>query len=60
MADVKQLVEEGRAVTVCPEVMGGMTTPRIPSERKDGKIINLMPFLIFKRQESIFRYWCGT
>ena len=37
---VKQLVEEGRAVTVCPEVMGGMTTPRIPSERKDGKIIN--------------------
>ena len=37
---VKQLVEEGRAITVCPEVMGGMTTPRIPSERKDGKIIN--------------------
>lgn len=37
---VKQLVEEGRAVTVCPEVMGGMTTPRIPSERKDSKIIN--------------------
>ena len=37
---VKQLVEEGRAVTVCPEVMGGMTTPRIPSERKDGKVIN--------------------
>jgi uncharacterized protein YbbK (DUF523 family) len=37
---VKQLVEEGRAVTVCPEVMGGMTTPRIPSERKDGKIVN--------------------
>ena len=37
---VKQLVEEGRAVTVCPEVMGGMTTPRIPSERKDDKVIN--------------------
>ena len=37
---VKQLVDEGRAVTVCPEVMGGMTTPRIPSERKDGKVIN--------------------
>ena len=37
---VKQLVEEGRAVTVCPEVMGGMTTPRIPSERKDNKVIN--------------------
>ena len=37
---VKQLVEEGRAITVCPEVMGGMTTPRIPSERKDDKVIN--------------------
>jgi uncharacterized protein YbbK (DUF523 family) len=37
---VKQLVEEGRAVTVCPEVMGGLPTPRIPSERKDGKIVN--------------------
>ena len=38
--EVKQLVEEGRAITVCPEVMGGMTTPRIPNERKDGKVIN--------------------
>ena len=37
---VKQLVDEGRAVTVCPEVMGGMTTPIIPSERKEGKVIN--------------------
>ena len=37
---VKQLVEEGRAITVCPEVMGGMTTPRIPSERKNNKVIN--------------------
>ena len=37
---VKQLVEEGRAVTVCPEVMGGLPTPRIPSERNNGKIVN--------------------
>jgi len=37
---VKALVDEGIAITVCPEVMGGLPTPRIPSERKDGKIIN--------------------
>ena len=37
---VKKLVDEGRAITVCPEVMGGLPTPRIPSERKDGRIIN--------------------
>lgn len=37
---VKQLVDENRAITVCPEVMGGLSTPRVPSERKDDKIIN--------------------
>ena len=41
---VKQLVEEGRAITVCPEVMGGLSTPRIPSERKEDKIINAEGF----------------
>lgn len=41
---VKALVEEGRAITVCPEVMGGLPTPRIPSERKEDKIINAEGF----------------
>ena len=27
-------------VTICPEVIGGLPTPRIPSERKGNKVIN--------------------
>lgn len=37
---VKKLVEEGRAITVCPEVMGGLDTPRIPSEIVGNKVLN--------------------
>ena len=29
-----------RLVPVCPEELGGLSTPRIPSEIKDGKVIN--------------------
>lgn len=29
---VRMLVEKGQAVTVCPEVLGGLTTPREPAE----------------------------
>jgi uncharacterized protein YbbK (DUF523 family) len=39
-----KLVREGKAIPVCPEQLGGLPTPRIPSEqkgesvfRKDGK-----------------------
>lgn len=27
-------------VTICPEVIGGLPTPRVPSERKVNKVIN--------------------
>ena len=37
---VLKLVKEGKAIPVCPEQLGGLPTPRIPSERKDGKVIN--------------------
>ena len=41
---VKKLVKEGKAIPVCPEVLGGMKTPRIPCEiikDKNGKkVIN--------------------
>lgn len=30
--DIVKLVEEGRAVLVCPEQLGGLSTPRLPSE----------------------------
>lgn len=31
---VKQLVEEGKAIPVCPEVLGGLSIPRIPCEQQ--------------------------
>jgi uncharacterized protein YbbK (DUF523 family) len=30
--DIKQLVKEGKAVPVCPEQIGGLSTPRLPAE----------------------------
>lgn len=38
--EVKKLVDEGEGIMVCPEQMGGLPTPRIPSEIKDGRVIN--------------------
>ena len=45
---VIDLVKEGKAIPVCPEQLGGLTTPRIPSEQKgkncftkDGKDVTL-------------------
>ena len=32
--EVAALVEAGQAVPVCPEVLGGLPTPRTPSERR--------------------------
>ncbi|KIL25070.1 Purine nucleoside phosphorylase [Bacillus safensis] len=29
---IEELVEEGKAVTVCPELLGGLSTPRPPAE----------------------------
>lgn len=36
---IQQLVRENKAITVCPELMGGFTTPREPAEiiRGDGE-----------------------
>ena len=32
--------EETEVIPVCPEVMGGLPTPRIPSEIQDGVVVN--------------------
>ena len=37
---VVRLVAEGRAVPVCPEVLGGLDTPRSPCERVGGRVMN--------------------
>lgn len=33
---VLALMDEHEVITICPEVMGGLPTPRVPSEIKDG------------------------
>lgn len=37
--EVIKLVKEGKAVLICPEQMGGLTTPRLPSEIRDDKVL---------------------
>lgn len=37
---IRQLVEDGEAVAVCPEVLGGLPMPRSPSERRGDRVIN--------------------
>lgn len=36
---VVELVRRGKAIPVCPEQLGGLPTPREPSERSGGRII---------------------
>ena len=35
---VLRLMAENEVITVCPEQMGGLPTPRVPSEIKDGVV----------------------
>ena len=37
--EIKRLVDEGKAVAVCPEVLGGLPTPRDPSEIRNGRVV---------------------
>lgn len=38
---LRDLVQAGKAVPVCPEVLGGLPTPRSPSElQPDGRVVN--------------------
>lgn len=38
---IKKLVDEGKAIMVCPEVSGGLSVPRLPCEIKNGRVINI-------------------
>jgi uncharacterized protein YbbK (DUF523 family) len=40
-AKVIDLVAAGKAIPVCPEQLGGMSTPRSPVEQKDNKVITV-------------------
>jgi len=35
---VIQLVGQGKAIPVCPEQLGGLTTPRVPAEQRGNKV----------------------
>ena len=35
---ILRLMEENEVITVCPEQMGGLPTPRVPSEIRDGVV----------------------
>ena len=37
---VKQLINEGRAIMICPEIEGGLSVPRQPCEIQNNKVIN--------------------
>jgi uncharacterized protein YbbK (DUF523 family) len=37
---IVELVRQGKAIPACPEQLGGLPTPRIPSEQKGSLIIN--------------------
>ncbi len=37
---VINLVKRGKAIPVCPEQLGGLSTPRIPSEQKGNKVFS--------------------
>lgn len=37
---IKELVEEGRAIMCCPELLGGLEVPRFPCEIKESKVVN--------------------
>lgn len=38
---IKKLVDEGKALMICPEVIGGLKVPRLPCEIKNGRVINI-------------------
>ena len=39
VAELIDLVDQGRAIPLCPEQLGGLTTPRTPAEQIGGKVI---------------------
>lgn len=37
---VVRLIQEGKAIPICPEILSGLPTPRIPFEIRDNKVFN--------------------
>ncbi len=53
--EIKALVERGEAVAVCPEVLGGLPTPRTPSElQSDGRVLSK------QGEDATAQFTCGA
>ena len=52
--DIIKMVEDGKAIPVCPEQLGGMSTPRPPSEEFAGK------FMTIEGQDVTEQYYRGA
>jgi len=37
---LRELMDLAELVPVCPEILGGLPTPRPPAERRDGRVVN--------------------
>jgi uncharacterized protein YbbK (DUF523 family) len=49
---VKELVERGEAIPVCPEQLGGLPTPRVASEQRGDSVFN-------KNGENVTKYFAN-
>ncbi|WP_313339200.1 2-thiouracil desulfurase family protein [Sedimentibacter sp.] len=38
---IKKLVDDNKAIMVCPEILGGMSVPRLPCEIQNGRVVNI-------------------
>jgi uncharacterized protein YbbK (DUF523 family) len=39
-AILNQWIDEGRVISICPEVKGGLAVPRLPAEIQDSRVMN--------------------
>ena len=39
LEEIGELMELAELIPVCPEILGGLPTPRVPSERLDGRVV---------------------
>lgn len=58
--EIRRLVEENKAVTVCPEVMGGLPVPRVPAEivgGDGGDVLDGKAKVVNKSGEDVTEYF---
>lgn len=41
ISEIKELVDQHKAIAVCPEVLGGLTIPREPAERVGEQVLSI-------------------